>query len=70
MDKLMSGLNGIFGFLLMVIALVSLASWLGFQAWKTQRAQVTQSYKLDYQAIRAKDPQNIKHYILNPKETK
>lgn len=70
MDKLLSGLNGIFGFLLLVVVLLAVVFGLGMQAWKTQRAQVQNSYTLDYQEIRANDAQNIKYYKMNDKEAK
>lgn len=70
MDKLLSGLNGIFGFLLLVVVLLAVVFGLGMQAWKTQRAQVQNSYTLDYQKIQANDSQNIKYYKINNKEAK
>lgn len=70
MDKLLHGLNGIFGFLLLVVVLLCVVFGLGMQAWKTQRAQVTQAYTLDYQKIQANDSQNIKHYKMGNKEAK
>lgn len=68
MNKLLNALNGIFGFFFLVIVLLCVVFWLGRQAWKTQRAQVSQPYTLDYQSIRANDSQNIKHYKLNNKD--
>lgn len=70
MEKLLNGLNGIFGFLLLLVVLLCVVFGLGMQAWKTQRAQVQNSYTLDYQKIQAIDSENIKHYKMNDKETK
>lgn len=70
MDKLLSGLNGIFGFFLLVVVLLAVVFGLGMQAWKTQKVQVQKSYTLDYQKIQANDSQNIRYYKMNDKEAK
>lgn len=58
----MFGLNGILGLLLLVAVLLIVVFGLGVQAWKTQKAQATQGYTLDYQSIRANDSQNNHYY--------
>lgn len=70
MDKLLNGLNGMFGFFFLLIVLLAIVFGLGMQAWKTQRTQVQNSYTLDYQKIQANDSQNIKHYKINDKDAK
>jgi len=71
-NKKMYGLNGLLGYIIIIVVLLSILFILGYNALKIQQRESTNYYKINQEldGLSTKDTQNHKNYILIKEEEK